>query len=62
VESIGSGSAWVFADGRVVEGEWSRPNGGSGFELTTEDGEAMPVPAGRVWISFFPSSENPEWS
>jgi hypothetical protein len=62
VESIGSGSAWVFADGRVVEGEWSRPNGSSGFELTTADGEVMPVPAGRVWISFFPSSENPEWS
>jgi hypothetical protein len=62
VESIGSGSAWVFAGGRVIEGEWSRPNGSSGFELTTEDGEAMPVPAGRVWISFFPSSENPEWS
>jgi hypothetical protein len=61
VESIGSGAAWIFAGGRVVEGSWSRPDGTSGFELITDDGEPMPVPAGRPWISFFPDGEQPEW-
>jgi hypothetical protein len=62
VESIGSGDAWVFADGRVVEGTWSRPDDDSGFDLSTPDGETMHVPAGRVWLSFFPTGRTPEWS
>jgi hypothetical protein len=62
VESIGSGAAWVFAGGRMVEGSWSRPDSGSGFELSTEEGDTLEVPAGRVWISFFPSGQTPTWS
>ncbi len=62
VESIGEGDAWIFADGRVVEGTWSRPNGDSGFELTDADGDTMHVPPGRVWVSFFPTGVTPEWS
>ncbi len=62
VESIGDGAAWIFAHGRVVEGSWSRPSGDSGFELTTEDGDTMFVPAGKPWVSFFPEGERPEWS
>lgn len=61
VESIGSGNAWVFARGRVVEGTWSRTDGRSGFELTTSDGEML-VPSGRPWISFFPNGERMSWS
>jgi len=61
VQSIGSGDAWIFAGGRVVEGSWSRPDAESGFELTTADSEPMPVPVGRPWISFFPTGEQPEW-
>lgn len=62
VESIGEGDAWIFADGRVVEGSWARPSADSGFELTTADGDTMFVPPGRVWVSFFPTDETPEWS
>lgn len=61
VDSIGSGNAWVFAGGRVVAGNWERDRGSDGFTLTTEDGDSLAVPAGRVWISFFPSGETPEW-
>jgi hypothetical protein len=62
VESIGSGAAWIFAGGRVIEGRWARADGDDGFELTDEDGETMQVPAGRPWISFFPEGGQPEWS
>lgn len=61
VESIGSGNAWIFADGRVVTGEWERDSGYDGFTLTTDDGDPLAVPPGRVWISFFPTDETPEW-
>jgi hypothetical protein len=62
VESIGEGDAWIFAGGRVIEGSWSRPNGDSGFELLGTDGDTMHVPAGRVWLSFFPTGATPAWS
>jgi hypothetical protein len=62
VESIGSGNAWVFARGRVVEGSWSRTSGDSGFELTTSDGDPILIPSGRPWISFFPTGERLSWS
>ena len=62
VESIGEGDAWIFADGRVVEGTWSRPDGDSGFELSDAEGDTMHVPAGRVWVSFFPTGQTPDWS
>ena len=62
VESVGSGDAWVFARGRVVEGSWSRESSEDGFTLTTVDGEPLAVPAGRAWVSFFPDDEIPEWS
>ncbi|MEX1270848.1 MAG: DUF3048 domain-containing protein [Acidimicrobiia bacterium] len=62
VESIGEGAAWIFADGRVSEGTWSRPDADSGFELSDADGDTMYVPAGRVWVSFFPTGGTPEWT
>lgn len=62
VESIGTGDAWVFAGGKVVSGTWSRPTAADGFDLTNEHGDPMPVPAGRVWLALFPTSEVPEWS
>ncbi|MEX2653590.1 MAG: DUF3048 domain-containing protein [Acidimicrobiia bacterium] len=62
VESIGDGNAWVFAGGRVMEGSWARADGDSGFELTTADGDVLLVPPGRVWLSFFPTSQTPSWS
>lgn len=62
VESIGSGDAWVFAGGRVVEGSWARDSADDGFTLTDADGEPLPVPPGHAWVSFFPDGNSPEWS
>lgn len=62
VESIGSGTAWVIAGGQVVEGRWERDDADGGFTLTTTDGDELPVPPGRVWISFFPTGETPTFS
>lgn len=62
VESIGSGKAWIFARGSMVEGTWERERGSDGFTLTTVDGEPMSVPPGRLWLSFFPTDRTPEWN
>jgi hypothetical protein len=61
VESVGSGNAYVFANGRVTEGTWTRDSLGDSFTLTS-DGETMVVPPGKVWIGFFDRDQTPSWS
>lgn len=62
VESVGSGNAFVFADGRVMSGSWKRSSLSDTFTLTGSDGETLDVPPGRVWISFFDSDMTVRWS
>jgi hypothetical protein len=61
VEPVGSGNAYVFADGRVVEGRWQRDSLGDTFTLTTGE-ETMAVPPGKLAIAFFDSDQTPTWS
>lgn len=48
--TVGEGVAWVFADGRMVKGTWSRSADSEWFTLTADDGSEMSVPAGRQWL------------
>jgi hypothetical protein len=61
VDSIGSGRAVVFADGRVVEGSWSRPRASAPIALETAEGEPLTVPPGHPWITFVPRDGEIDW-
>ena len=61
VESVGSGNAFIFAEGRVVEGTWQRESLGDTFTLTTGE-ETMLVPPGKLAIAFFDRDQTPSWS
>ncbi|MDX1468033.1 MAG: DUF3048 domain-containing protein [Acidimicrobiia bacterium] len=60
--TTGTGKAFVFADGRVVEGTWTRPSESDWFLLTDGDGELLYVPPGKVWVSLVPSSTGLSYS
>ncbi|HEY5890411.1 MAG TPA: DUF3048 domain-containing protein [Acidimicrobiia bacterium] len=51
----GSGKAFVFADGKVVEGTWERESDEVWFTLKDDSGNIIPVPPGKVWISLVPN-------
>ena len=51
----GSGQAFVFADGQVVEGTWERESEDVWFTLLDSNGETLPVPPGKSWISLVPT-------
>lgn len=57
----GSGKAFVFADGKVVEGIWHRQTGTDWFLLTGANGEIIMVPPGQVWVSLIPTNGSLTW-
>ncbi len=54
--TTGEGKAFVFANGKYVEGRWSRDSESDWFLLTDTNGEILMVPPGKVWISLVPSN------
>lgn len=54
--TTGTGQAYVFADGKVVEGTWERETETEWFTLRSEDGEIIDVPPGQSWVSLVPDS------
>jgi hypothetical protein len=61
LDTVGSGDAYVFYQGKVVEGTWARESAEERFELTLEDGSPITIPAGRLWISIFPNNQRVTW-
>jgi hypothetical protein len=61
LDTVGSGDAYVFYGGVVVEGSWQRDSVDERFELTLDDGSPIVIPAGRLWISVFPNSQQVSW-
>ena len=54
--TTGSGKAFVFADGSYVEGTWERESETEWFTITDTDGNIIPVPPGKIWVSLVPAS------
>ena len=50
----GAGPAQLFHDGKVVQGTWSKNGLTGAIKLETKRGDALTVPAGRVWIELVP--------
>jgi hypothetical protein len=61
LETVGSGTAFVFAGGMVAEGQWARDDIAEPFRLTDGSGAVLVVPAGRPWVAVFPTSETVTW-
>lgn len=48
--TIGSGEAWVFTDGKRVEGRWQRDALDAPLSFVDGDGAPITLSAGRTWI------------
>jgi hypothetical protein len=55
VVAVGYGKAWVFRNGRLVEGEWRRATEGDVMEIVDADGDVVPLAPGTTWVELFPS-------
>lgn len=48
--TIGSGRAFVFTAGHVIEGRWERPAAEQPARLTTDDGQVIALTPGQTWV------------
>lgn len=61
LDTLGTGTAHLFFDGAVLQGTWERESYDDPFSLKLRMGGEMVVPAGRLWISIFPSTGSVDW-
>lgn len=62
IDAIGSGKAYVFRNGRVIEGRWVREDEDDLTEFVNTAGETIPLAPGPTWIELFPSDRTIEVS
>ncbi len=55
ITTTGSGTAYVFQDGGVTEGTWSKADRKSMFEFKDTAGAPIKLNAGQAWISILPA-------
>jgi hypothetical protein len=60
--TVGSGSAYIFYQGRILAGTWSRDAIEEPFALFDSEGNQIVVPPGRPWVSLLPSDRTISWS
>jgi hypothetical protein len=60
-QTVGSGNAWVFRDGTVTVGSWSRPGPNAGWTLTDAAGVATTLAPGQTWVVLAPAG-SASWS
>ena len=53
---VGSGKAWVFVDGKYIEGTWSKATQTSPIELLDSTGAVIKLAPGNTWVELKPDT------
>jgi hypothetical protein len=61
IETGGSGQAYIFQNGTVTEGTWSKENPQSQLKFTDGSGAEIKLARGQTWITAVPSDRNISW-
>ena len=51
----------VFANGQYVAGTWERDPIDEWFALTSDDGNIITIPPGRIFIMLYPDTADITW-
>lgn len=54
IRTTGKGTAWVFQDGTVVEGQWNKNSRSEQLYFTNKAGEEIELNRGQTWITVVP--------
>jgi hypothetical protein len=53
--TVGSGEAWVFSEGKVVRGTWTRDDHSQVTKFLDGQGQPIKLSPGRTWVEFVPN-------
>ena len=53
---IGSGNAYIFQNGNVIKGQWSKSSNSSQIKFTNSNGQAIDLEPGQTWITAISSN------
>lgn len=56
INTIGSGTAYIFQDGEVQEVTWSKPSKAAQITFTNASGQDVPLARGQTWITAVPAT------
>ncbi len=56
---VGTGDAWVFSNGQVIKGRWSKANTAAVTQYTTAAGAPIALTPGRTWVELYPTALAP---
>lgn len=51
---VGAGDAWIFSEGKVVKGRWSKAEASAMTVFTDAAGNPVALPRGKTWVSLPP--------
>jgi hypothetical protein len=49
--TVGSGQVYIFQNGTVTTGQWSKASNNAQITFTGSDGQAIPLLPGQTWIT-----------
>ena len=55
--ATGTGDAWIFTEGRVIEGTWTKPKARNATVYRDADGAEIELLPGRVWVELPPPGD-----
>ncbi len=55
--TTGSGKVYVFQDGKVIEGTWSKPSRTAQWQLKDNEGNVIALNPGQTWFSIVESAD-----
>jgi hypothetical protein len=61
IETIGTGKAYIFQNGKVQEGKWSKPNAQTNISFTDDQNKKIPLKSGQTWITAVDNTRGVTW-
>ncbi len=61
ISTSSSGECYVFQDGTVVKGTWSKSSPSSQMKFTDQSGKSIELSAGQTWITAVPNGKDISW-
>ena len=55
ITTVGSGKAYIFQNGKVITGKWSKSSVGEQIKFTDDAGTEIKLIPGQTWISAVPN-------